>query len=341
MRRLATPTAVLVVGLLTSCGQQGAAGQRNAEPETAQLAISSDSAIRPDPVLTPGASFVGVTAALLCSPGYATTVSSPNESDARYVFDQYNRPYPASLDSYRLDRLIPVGLGGSNSTANYWPEPLAQDVPRHKDELAVRLQALVCAGSVPLETAQREVATDWYAAWLKYQPSSAGGTKAPDAVTPSATGPSVATPPSVAAAGSPGSTAPGPGPLSPPGAAAAPLAPTAPGPGLTSTAGTAPYTAPPTTPLVAPSPPPIVVAPPPPPQPAPAPPTVPVTRPTPTKPATSTPTKPAVQSPTAPATSTPRTVVAGTSCSPAGATGVGAGGARLVCRMGPGGLTWG
>ncbi len=37
-----------------------------------------------------------------------------------------------------------------------------------KDKLEDRLHALVCAGKVPLAVAQREIATDWIAAYQKY-----------------------------------------------------------------------------------------------------------------------------------------------------------------------------
>ena len=37
-----------------------------------------------------------------------------------------------------------------------------------KDKLEDRLHALVCAGKLPIEQAQQEIATDWIAAYEKY-----------------------------------------------------------------------------------------------------------------------------------------------------------------------------
>jgi len=37
-----------------------------------------------------------------------------------------------------------------------------------KDKLEDRLHALVCAGKLPMEQAQREIATDWIAAYERY-----------------------------------------------------------------------------------------------------------------------------------------------------------------------------
>jgi hypothetical protein len=37
-----------------------------------------------------------------------------------------------------------------------------------KDKLEDRLHGLVCAGKLPIEQAQREIATDWIAAYERY-----------------------------------------------------------------------------------------------------------------------------------------------------------------------------
>jgi len=61
---------------------------------------------------------------------------------------------------------VPVEIGGDNSAANLWPMPVSADVADRKNALAVRLHDLVCAGTVPLGTAQQDAATDWYAAYV-------------------------------------------------------------------------------------------------------------------------------------------------------------------------------
>jgi hypothetical protein len=71
---------------------------------------------------------------------------------------------------FEVDHLIPLGLGGADTRENLWPEsrdtqPWNADV---KDRLEDRLHVLVCRGEVPLEEAQREIATDWIVAYRKY-----------------------------------------------------------------------------------------------------------------------------------------------------------------------------
>jgi hypothetical protein len=68
--------------------------------------------------------------------------------------------------------LVSLELGGSpTSPRNLWPEP------RHvvggwgsytKDRLEDRLHRLVCRGRVPLARAQREIASNWIAAYRRY-----------------------------------------------------------------------------------------------------------------------------------------------------------------------------
>jgi hypothetical protein len=69
-------------------------------------------------------------------------------------------------------------LGGSNSIKNLWPESYRTVWnARVKDRLENRLHELVCSGQLDLATAQREIATDWIAAYKKYvgpQPKALG-----------------------------------------------------------------------------------------------------------------------------------------------------------------------
>lgn len=71
---------------------------------------------------------------------------------------------------YELDYLITPDLGGAPDPRNLWPEPYHSPVwnAAVKDELEVLLPRLVCAGEVDLETAQRDIAIDWIAAYKKY-----------------------------------------------------------------------------------------------------------------------------------------------------------------------------
>lgn len=73
-------------------------------------------------------------------------------------------------DDYEIDYLIAPGLGGAEDIQNLWPEPYTSQTwnARVKDALEERLHELVCTGKLDLPTAQRDIATDWIAAYKKY-----------------------------------------------------------------------------------------------------------------------------------------------------------------------------
>ena len=68
------------------------------------------------------------------------------------------------------DHLVALELGGApRDPKNLWPEPYAGPYGAHvKDKLENRLHVLVCNGSMALRTAQHLIATNWYAAYLRY-----------------------------------------------------------------------------------------------------------------------------------------------------------------------------
>lgn len=71
---------------------------------------------------------------------------------------------------YELDYLITPELGGATDARNLWPQRYASRTWNAlvKDELEQLLPRLVCEGKVDLETAQREIAGNWIAAYQKY-----------------------------------------------------------------------------------------------------------------------------------------------------------------------------
>jgi hypothetical protein len=71
---------------------------------------------------------------------------------------------------YEVDHLISLELGGSNSLRNLWPQSYrTRPWNAHvKDRLENELHAEVCAGKIPLKTAQRDIARNWIAAYKKY-----------------------------------------------------------------------------------------------------------------------------------------------------------------------------
>jgi hypothetical protein len=64
--------------------------------------------------------------------------------------------------SGEYDHLVPLELGGTNSTSNLWVEIGA--IPNPKDTVENRLHQGVCAGRLTLAAAQQGIATDWTAA---------------------------------------------------------------------------------------------------------------------------------------------------------------------------------
>ena len=123
--------------------------------------------LRPIGYLTPGATRP-VAAADLC----ATRRAAPRAIPARVrqaVVRDYSMEHVPAHD-YELDYLITPELGGSEDRRNLWPERYSSDSwnARVKDELEELLPRLVCAGTLPLATAQRDMATDWIAAYKKY-----------------------------------------------------------------------------------------------------------------------------------------------------------------------------
>ena len=87
----------------------------------------------------------------------------------RAVLRQYGMEEVANGD-YELDYLITPELGGIADQRNLWPERYASGVwnARVKDDLEDLLPQLVCAGSLDLATAQRDMADNWIAAYRKY-----------------------------------------------------------------------------------------------------------------------------------------------------------------------------
>jgi hypothetical protein len=126
----------------------------------------------PDPRCTPGAIDPAVTqaniAATICREGYAESVrppesvTAPEKRASMAAYGDTGRP-----GGYEYDHLVPLELGGAaNDPRNLWPEPGAS--PNPKDALEDRLHALVCSSRLGLADAQREIATDWIAAYRRW-----------------------------------------------------------------------------------------------------------------------------------------------------------------------------
>lgn len=122
----------------------------------------------PDPHLTPGAT-LSVTREDVCAAGVVESARIVPAAIAMKVFASYgiDNPQPRA---YEVDYLVSPALGGADSIRNFWPQPYRNTVwtAHVKDALEDHLLSLVCEGKLDLETAQREIARDWIAAYKKY-----------------------------------------------------------------------------------------------------------------------------------------------------------------------------
>jgi len=134
--------------------------------------------------LTPGVVSADVTPAnvnrTICVSGYTSgrrlddgrTVRPPSSYTTalkRVQIVQYGYA-DTRLADYEEDHLIPLELGGDGyARGNLWPELYAGSAgARIKDKVENALHRLVCGGQVGLRAAQHAIATNWYAAYLKY-----------------------------------------------------------------------------------------------------------------------------------------------------------------------------
>jgi len=183
-RRIRSATVVviaLLAGSLAACGTTISTGGGSTEP--APLPVEDPSApmpapgtctIRheaggplPDPHCTPGAINPAVTQATIgttiCRSGWTATVRPPSSVTGR-MKKQSDLSYglPTSTTG-EYDHLISLELGGApDDPRNLWVEP--GSIPNPKDTIENRLADAVCAGLIPLVTAQQAIARDWVSA---------------------------------------------------------------------------------------------------------------------------------------------------------------------------------
>ena len=124
--------------------------------------------IMPNRQLTPGDT-LPVTLADIQVKGYSSKVRNVPIAVKRAVYASYGIAHWVTGE-YEVDHLIPLSLGGSNSTKNLWPESYQTEPwnAHTKDQLEYKLLTLVRAGKVDLKVAQHDIATDWVAAYKKY-----------------------------------------------------------------------------------------------------------------------------------------------------------------------------
>jgi hypothetical protein len=151
--------AVVVAALLTSPALR--------RPFTTAGIVDLEAAALPVASLTPGATRP-ITTDELCA-GARQDMRVIAESVRREVLRDYGME-AVSDDEYELDYLITPELGGTSDRRNLWPERYSSRLwnARVKDELERLLPQLVCQRKLDLETAQRDLADNWIAAYKKY-----------------------------------------------------------------------------------------------------------------------------------------------------------------------------
>ena len=124
--------------------------------------------VLPDPVVTPGEALnlsLPEIKKIASGPGHLSNLSAEVK---RAVFGGYG----LSVDerNYEIDHLIPLSLGGANSTKNLWPHSRKGSfwTVEKKVALEKRLYRLVRSGRLPLLTARQEIASNWAKAYRKY-----------------------------------------------------------------------------------------------------------------------------------------------------------------------------
>jgi len=132
------------------------------------MVTTSERGALPDRRLTPGATR-RVTISDVCSSAHEEVVGEVSMPLRQEVFQKYGI-VNAHVSDYEIDYLIAPGLGGAEDIHNLWPEPYTSRTWNAyvKDALEERLHEMVCGGEVDLSTAQRDIATDWIAAYKKY-----------------------------------------------------------------------------------------------------------------------------------------------------------------------------
>jgi hypothetical protein len=117
--------------------------------------------------LTPGAAR-SATREEVCAGNHEKNRAVP-VSLRRRVFEIYGIS-GADPKAYEVDYLITPALGGADDIRNLWPQSYSATIwnAHVKDALEDRLHDLVCRGDLDLAAAQRDISTDWIAAYKKY-----------------------------------------------------------------------------------------------------------------------------------------------------------------------------
>lgn len=117
----------------------------------------------PDQGCTPGSIINTVTKDQVCTPGYSKSVRNVSQKTKNQIFSEYGIA-SHSPGEFEVDHLISLELGGSNDTANLWPEAAEPRPGFHeKDKVENFLHDRVCRGEITLQQAQQQISSNWLA----------------------------------------------------------------------------------------------------------------------------------------------------------------------------------
>ncbi|QNI36659.1 anti-sigma factor family protein [Edaphobacter albus] len=93
----------------------------------------------------------------------------PQETQ-KAVFREYGISMEHSAKDFQVDYLISPQLGGTDDVRNLWPQSYKETTwnAHAKDALERHLSRMVCERKITLAQAQREIASNWIAAYQKY-----------------------------------------------------------------------------------------------------------------------------------------------------------------------------
>jgi hypothetical protein len=131
----------------------------------------------PDATSTPGATDPRVVqsniADTICVPGWTKTIRPPVRVTHAIKVELMRAEGVNDASAYELDHLIPLELGGCpDCKENLWLEPYdPRPGARQKDSVENFLHHEVCRGAMPLEDAQKAIASDWYKIYIQFSGS--------------------------------------------------------------------------------------------------------------------------------------------------------------------------
>jgi hypothetical protein len=160
--------AVICAGVVTAALAGGLLLQHSTTGRRIAMVAPLERAAVPDRSLTPGATR-RVTVGDVCSMPHEEVIGEVSASLREEVLQEYGIANARAAD-YEIDYLIAPGLGGAEDIHNLWPEPYTSRTwnAHVKDALEEHLHTMVCEGKLDLFTAQRDIATDWVAAYKNY-----------------------------------------------------------------------------------------------------------------------------------------------------------------------------